>query len=198
MIMDWQSIRWEADDAGTSRATLTDNELNSLIVEHSGDKVTFHTEGSPSFDAAAALDIAALCVAVSKNALGRSTTSRRNRKTATTMGTGGARPRIPGQRRIPAANSAARLPETLRAVTQAKAEWPFSANPEWPFRAPFMIAKASSRKATRQYNRRSFSGAHLAAFPSLGPRPRWPGGPGRACSHCSAHGGHRVHWAANT
>jgi hypothetical protein len=69
MNIQWENIRWETDDAGTSWATLADDEHNMLRLENRGSNITFHTDGDPSFDAGTLLDIATLCLLLSRNAL---------------------------------------------------------------------------------------------------------------------------------
>jgi hypothetical protein len=71
MIINWEDIRWEADDAGTSRATLADEEHNSLTLENRDGKITFRTDGSPTFNTSTVLEITALCMLLSKEDLGR-------------------------------------------------------------------------------------------------------------------------------
>ncbi len=102
MIIQWESIRWEADDAGTSWATLADEDHNSLTLENRDGKVTFHTDGSPRFDASTVMDIAALCAILSKNALGQASRTRQGRVTARTTHRSDAGPVVPEPRRAPA------------------------------------------------------------------------------------------------
>jgi hypothetical protein len=65
-----ESILWEDDGHGRVRATLTDNDLNILQVEHdAGSNVTFRTEGNPSFDVHIALEIGLLCLALTRHML---------------------------------------------------------------------------------------------------------------------------------
>jgi hypothetical protein len=69
MNIQWENIRWETDDAGTSWATLADDESNTLRLESRGSTITFHSDGDPSFDAETLMDIATLCLLLSRNAL---------------------------------------------------------------------------------------------------------------------------------
>jgi hypothetical protein len=69
MRMHWENINWETDDAGTSRATLADEEHNSLTLENRDGTITFHTEGSPKFEVSAVMDIMALSAIMSRSAL---------------------------------------------------------------------------------------------------------------------------------
>jgi hypothetical protein len=65
----WENINWETDDVGTSWATLADAEHNSLTLENRDGTITFHTDGNPRFDVSTVLDITAVCMILSKNAL---------------------------------------------------------------------------------------------------------------------------------
>lgn len=67
----WENVRWETEDTGTTSATLADNEHNSLTLEHRDGMITFYTDGNPSFDVGAVLDITAICMVLSKTALGQ-------------------------------------------------------------------------------------------------------------------------------
>jgi hypothetical protein len=69
MRMHWENIHWETDHAGTSRATLADEEHNSLTLENRDDMITFHTDGSPRFEVSAVMDIMAVSAILSRNAL---------------------------------------------------------------------------------------------------------------------------------
>lgn len=69
MRMHWENINWETDDAGTSRATLADDEHNSLTLENRDGTITFHTDGSPRFEISAVMDIVALSAIMSRSAL---------------------------------------------------------------------------------------------------------------------------------
>jgi hypothetical protein len=82
MIIYWEDIRWEVDDAGTSWATLADEEHNSLTLENRDGKITFHTDGSPRFDARTILEITALCMILEEDALGQPGEARQSRVTA--------------------------------------------------------------------------------------------------------------------
>jgi hypothetical protein len=114
MIIQWEDIRWDADDAGTSWATLVDEDDNSLTLENRAGKIIFHTLGSPRFDASTVLDIASVCVILSKNALNQA-----NRARARGVATRRAQPRatgtlIPEPRRAPAAEPHDTKPKARR------------------------------------------------------------------------------------
>jgi hypothetical protein len=76
MRMHWENINWETDDAGTSRATLMDDENNSLTLENRDGTITFHTDGSPRFDVSTVMDIMALSAILSRSALEADRTQR--------------------------------------------------------------------------------------------------------------------------
>jgi hypothetical protein len=69
MRMHWENISWETDDAGTARATLADEEHNSLTLENRDGTITFHTDGNPRFEVSAVMDIMAVSAILSRNAL---------------------------------------------------------------------------------------------------------------------------------
>lgn len=69
MRIDLEDIRCDTDEAGWVRGTVMDQEHNSLAVSCRDGKITFHTEGTPSFDITEALEIGALCVMLSTSAL---------------------------------------------------------------------------------------------------------------------------------
>lgn len=73
MIIDWEGIRFEVDDAGTTWATLADDAHNSLTLECRDGAVTFHADASPRFGASALLEITALCMILVKDAVGGAT-----------------------------------------------------------------------------------------------------------------------------
>jgi hypothetical protein len=62
-------IRWETDDIGTSRATVADNDHNSLTLENRDGTVAIYTDGTPRFELSAILDITALFAILSRKAL---------------------------------------------------------------------------------------------------------------------------------
>jgi hypothetical protein len=82
MIIYWEDIRWEVDDAGTSWATLADEDHNSLTLENRDGRITFHTDGSPSFEPSTVLEITALCMILSKESLGQAGQTRQDRVAA--------------------------------------------------------------------------------------------------------------------
>ncbi|HEY2313631.1 MAG TPA: hypothetical protein VGH96_08460 [Streptosporangiaceae bacterium] len=110
MRMHWENINWETDDAGTSRATLADEEQNSLTLENRDGTITFHTEGSPRFDASAVMDIMALSAIMSRSALEADRTQQ-SRAAADTPLAGTAEALVPEQRD-------ASLPERQRIETE--------------------------------------------------------------------------------
>jgi hypothetical protein len=65
----WENVRWETEDTGAVSATMADKEHNSLTLEHRDGMITFYTDGSPSFDIAAILDITAICMVLSRTSL---------------------------------------------------------------------------------------------------------------------------------
>jgi hypothetical protein len=69
MKIHWENIHWMTDDVGTSWATLADGEHNSLTLESRDDTITFHADGSPRFEIGEILDLATLCLILSRNAL---------------------------------------------------------------------------------------------------------------------------------
>jgi hypothetical protein len=101
MMIHWENIHWETDDAGTSWATLADEEHNSLTLENRDGMITFHTDGSPRFDVSTFLDITALCVILSKNTLGQVGRSHQDRVTTRRERTYNAEMLVPGQRHSP-------------------------------------------------------------------------------------------------
>ena len=103
MIIQWEKIRWEADDSGTSSATLADEEHNSLTLENRDGKITFHTDGRPSFDVSTVLDITTLCMILSSNALAEAGRTRQGRATARGGRAREARGLVPEPRRAQAA-----------------------------------------------------------------------------------------------
>jgi hypothetical protein len=98
MIIYWEDIRWEVDDAGTSWATLADEEHNTLTLENRDGKITFHTDGSPQFDAGTLLEITALCMVMAKETLSQSGGPHEGRIIAQTSQPGDADAFIPEQR----------------------------------------------------------------------------------------------------
>jgi hypothetical protein len=101
MIIYWEDIRWEVDDAGTSWATLADEEHNSLTLENRDGKITFHTEGTPRFDARRILEITALCMILEEDALAEPDAAGQGRVTARSSDSRDADTFIPGQRHAP-------------------------------------------------------------------------------------------------
>jgi hypothetical protein len=79
MKIDWESIKWETDDVGTSWATLADEEHNGLTLENRDGTITFHTDGNPRFDVSTALELIALCAILSMNALDQDSLAHRGR-----------------------------------------------------------------------------------------------------------------------
>jgi hypothetical protein len=69
MIIHWEDIRWDVDEAGTSWATLADAAHDSLTLECRDGAITFHTDGSPRFDASTLMEITALCMVLAKEAV---------------------------------------------------------------------------------------------------------------------------------
>jgi hypothetical protein len=65
----WENVRWETEEAGAKSATLADNEHNSLTLKQHDGTITFYTNGNPSFDTGAILDITAICMVLSKASL---------------------------------------------------------------------------------------------------------------------------------
>jgi hypothetical protein len=102
MIIQWEKIRWEADDSGTSSATLADDDHNSLTLEIRDSKIAFYTDGKPSFDIGTVLDITTLCMILSSNALANAGRTRQGRATGRSARASGARPLIPEPRRASA------------------------------------------------------------------------------------------------
>jgi len=98
MIIYWEDIRWDVDDAGTSWATVADEEHNTITLENRAGRITFHTEGSPSFAASRVLEIAALCTVMSEEALGEPQAPHRGRIVAETAQPGDADTFVPQQR----------------------------------------------------------------------------------------------------
>jgi hypothetical protein len=100
MKIDWEDIRWETDDVGTSWATLADEEHNSLTLEYREGRIAFHTDGNPRFEVPTVLEITALCVVLSRNALGQVGRTDRARDTARSSGAHAAT-LVPEQRHAP-------------------------------------------------------------------------------------------------
>jgi hypothetical protein len=98
MIINWEDIRWEEDDAGTSWATVADEQHNALTLESRDGKITFQTDGSPRFDAGTVLEITAICMVMSKDAVGEHSGARGGRIIAETSQPGDADTYIPAQR----------------------------------------------------------------------------------------------------
>jgi hypothetical protein len=101
MKIHWENIRWETDDVGTSWATLADEEHNSLTLENRDDTITFHTDGSPQFDISTILDLTALCMVLSRNALDRIGSPPQSPEPARTTPAPAAGILVPGQRHTP-------------------------------------------------------------------------------------------------
>jgi hypothetical protein len=114
MIIYWEDIRWEVDDAGTSWATLADEEHNNLTLESRDGKITFHTDGSPSFDARTILEITALCMILEEDALGKPDGARQGHITARGTDSRDAGTFIPGQRHAPDPEPGDVKPEATR------------------------------------------------------------------------------------
>ena len=101
MIIQWENIQWDADDSGASSATLADEDLNSLRLENRDGKITFHTDGSPSFDISTVLDITTLCMILCSNAIADAARPRQGRASARSTRARAARALIPEPRRAP-------------------------------------------------------------------------------------------------
>jgi|HubBroStandDraft_3_1064219.scaffolds.fasta_scaffold520836_1 hypothetical protein len=114
MIIYWEDIRWEVDDAGTSWATLADEEHNSLTLENRDGKITFHTDGSPRFDTRTILEITALCMILEEDALGKPDGARQGHITTRSTDSRDADTFIPGQRHAPDPEPGDVEPETTR------------------------------------------------------------------------------------
>ncbi len=87
MKIHWDNIKWETDDAGTSWATLADEEHNSLTLENRDGTITFHTDGNPRFDASTVLDLTVLFVVLSRDAMGQPTQAIKTTPTPAGRGT---------------------------------------------------------------------------------------------------------------
>lgn len=114
MIINWEDIRWEVDDAGTSWASVADEEHNSLTLENRGGKITFHTDGSPRFDARRVLEITALCMILEQDVLAEPAEARQGHSAARGAGSRDADTFIPGQRHAPDPEPAGIQPEAIR------------------------------------------------------------------------------------
>jgi hypothetical protein len=101
MIIQWEKIQWEADDSGASSATLADEDHNNLTLQNRDGKITFHTDGSPSFDISTVLDITTLCMILCSNAIADAARPRQGRATARGARAREARRLIPEPRRPP-------------------------------------------------------------------------------------------------
>jgi hypothetical protein len=99
MIIYWEDIRWDVDDAGTSSATLADEEHNSLTLESCNGRITFRTDGSPSFDASTIHEIVALCAIMTKEGAGQHGGAHPGRIVATSSQSRAANSFVPEQRR---------------------------------------------------------------------------------------------------
>jgi hypothetical protein len=65
-----EGVSWDDDGAGTVRATVFDDKHDSLVVEKTdNDRVTFHTDGTPSFDVSTTMEVMALSVVMARSAL---------------------------------------------------------------------------------------------------------------------------------
>jgi hypothetical protein len=122
MIIYWEDIRWEVDDAGTSWATLADEEHNTLTLENRQGKITFHTDGSPRFDASTVLEITALCTILSKEALGQPDEPHNGRIVAETSQPGDADAFVPQQRHALDPDADDTEPESTRLAQADDAE----------------------------------------------------------------------------
>jgi hypothetical protein len=114
MIIHWEDIRFEVDDAGTSWATLADDAHNSLTLEWRDGAVTFHADGSPRFDVGSLLEITALCMILAKDELGKEAGAQpAGPSVAVSSHSGETEAYIPGQRQASDINPAAtRLAES--------------------------------------------------------------------------------------
>jgi hypothetical protein len=99
MIIYWEDIRWEEDDAGTARATVADERHNTLMLESRDGKITFQTDGEPSFDASKIMEIAALCMVLAEDSTDLTPSTHHGRIVAETSQPGDADAFIPQQRR---------------------------------------------------------------------------------------------------
>jgi hypothetical protein len=65
----WENVRWETEDTGTMSATLADKEHNSLTLEQRDGMITFLTDGNPSFDVGAIMDITSIFMVLCRKSL---------------------------------------------------------------------------------------------------------------------------------
>jgi hypothetical protein len=66
MIVRLEGIQWEEDIDGNVTATVSDDALETLTVRIADNKISFHCDGTPTFDVNGTLDIAELCIALLK------------------------------------------------------------------------------------------------------------------------------------
>jgi len=66
MIVRLEGIQWEEDSDGNITAIVTDDALDTLTVRSADNKISFHSDGTPTFDVNGVLEIMELCIALSK------------------------------------------------------------------------------------------------------------------------------------
>jgi hypothetical protein len=65
-----ERVSWDVDADGAARATLFDDKHDCLIVgKTDSDRVTFHTDGTPSFDVNTTMEIVALSIVMARSAM---------------------------------------------------------------------------------------------------------------------------------